>query len=237
MTAAPAPAAEMSRAAAAFDLRGRRALVTGGTRGTGRAIVLALALAGADVATCHRHAGPDADTLAGQLAEIGGDHHIVRVDARRAEDVAALTDVCRSRFGTLDIVVNAVGARRPAPFASLDLADWRGAIDATLTTAFLVTHGALPLLSRQACVVTIGGRAAEHGMAGAVHDTAAQAALVGFTRSLAKELGPAGVRVNLVAASQDTASPVDVAAVVLFLASDEAGFITGETFPVDGGTP
>jgi 3-oxoacyl-[acyl-carrier protein] reductase len=228
---------EVSRAAAAFDLRGRRALVTGGTRGTGRAVVLALALAGADVATCHRHAGPDADALAGALTGIGGDHHLVRADVRRAEDVAALTDVCRSRFGTVDIVVNAVGARRPAPFAGLDLTGWRGSVDANLTPAFLVTHGALPLLSPPACVVSIGSRAAEYGMAGHVPDTAAQAALVGFTRSLAKELGPAGVRVNLVAANPDTVSPADVAAVVLFLASDEAGFITGETFPVDGGTP
>jgi 3-oxoacyl-[acyl-carrier protein] reductase len=230
-------AGEVSRAAAAFDLRGRRALVTGGTRGTGRAIVLALALAGADVATCHRHAGPDADALSGALTEIGGDHHVVRADVRRAADVAALTDACRSRFGTLDIVVNAVGARRPAPFASLDLTGWRGSVDANLTPAFLVTHGALPLLSRRACVVSIGSRAAEYGVAGRVPDTAAQAALVGFTRSLAKELGPAGVRVNLVATNPDTASPADVAAVVLFLASDEAGFITGETFPVDGGMP
>jgi 3-oxoacyl-[acyl-carrier protein] reductase len=249
MTVERPPAPEKSRAATAYDLRGRRALVTGGTHGIGRAVVLALAQAGAAVVTCHRRPGPDADSLVWQLKEIGDDHHLVQADVGREEDVARLMETCRSRLGGLDILVNNVGAQSRAAFATLGPDDWRRAVDANLTTAFLVTHGALPLLSRRACVVNVGSRAAEHGTAEMVPYTAAKAGLVGFTRSLAKELGPVGVRVNVVAPGPlgptEGGPPVpgrpgradDVAAVVLFLVSDEAGFITGETFTVDGGAP
>ena len=218
----------------AFDLRGRRALVTGGTRGLGREIVLALAGAGADVTTCHRGDDADAAPLVGALAQTSGEHRVLRADVRRGEDVAQLIEGCRS----LDILVNAVGADGRVPFAALTLDDWRQALDASLTSTFLVTRAALPKLSAGSSVVNVGARAATQGVPQAAHHAAARAGLVGLTRSLAKELGPDGVRVNLVAPgplTPDGVAPRDVATVVLFLASDDAAFITGETFPVDGG--
>jgi 3-oxoacyl-[acyl-carrier protein] reductase len=244
-------------------LNGRYALVTGGTRGIGRAITLALARAGASVLACYRTPGEAVDTLAVQLKEIGGEHHLTRADVADPAAVDHLVEECRDRFGALHTVVNNAGVISHVPFAELELAEWRRIIDTNLTGAFLVTQKALPLLGSGASIVNIGSRGARAGIPLRGHYTAAKAGLVGLTRTLAKELGPRGIRVNVVApgvidtdverrvpAEQRAAmearygrltalgrlgTPDEVAGVVVFLASDLSGYLTGETIDVDGG--
>jgi 3-oxoacyl-[acyl-carrier protein] reductase len=222
-----------SHATIGYDLSGRRALVTGGTRGFARAIALGLAYAGANVIACYHNAGLGADSLAIDLKETGGDHRVVQADVGRAEDVARVAAVCREHFGNLDVVVNATDAVAATPFAYLSPDIWRHVVDANLTTAFLVASAVQPLLSKDASIVNIGAAIATRGAGGTAHYAAAKAGLIGLTRALAHEFGPAGTRVNLV--SPGPVDPDRVAAVVGFLVSGESAGITGENFIIDGG--
>jgi 3-oxoacyl-[acyl-carrier protein] reductase len=240
-----------------INLSGRTALVTGGTRGLGREITLALARAGADVLTCYRTPGEHVEQLVRELKEIPGDHHVVRADVSDEGEVAELIEEARARYGGLDIVVNNAGVISHTPFAELDPAEWRRVVDTNLTGAYLVVHAALPLFRPNATVINIGSRVATVGIPLRAHYTAAKAGMIGLTRSLCKELGPKGIRVNMVApgviaTEKDLPAEViaryegmtalrrlghgrDIAAATCFLASDLAAYITGETINVDGG--
>lgn len=246
-----------------MDVSGKAALVTGGTRGIGRGIALALAQAGANVVTCGRTGGEHADALARELKETGGDHAVVQADVADPVAVGQLIAECRSRYAGLDIVVSNAGVISHVPFSQLTLEQWREVIDSNLTGAFLVTQAALPLLRPGASVIYVGSRAAQAGIPQRSHYTAAKAGLVGLTRSLARELGGQGIRVNVVAPGViDTdverklppqvraemgkrygaltalgrVGEIDeIAGAVLFLASSDSGYVTGETLNVDGG--
>ncbi|HZN74638.1 MAG TPA: SDR family NAD(P)-dependent oxidoreductase [Micromonosporaceae bacterium] len=240
-----------------INLAGRKALVTGGTRGIGREITLALARTGADVLACYRHDGEHVEQLARDLKEITGDHHVVRADISDTAAVRALADECSSRFSHLDVVVNNAGVISHEPFERLAVDEWRRVLDTNLTGAYLVTQAMLPLLRTGGSIVNIGSRVATVGIPLRAHYTAAKAGMIGLTRSLCKELGPRGIRVNLVApgviatelelseevraryegmtALRRLGAPADIAAVVCFLASDLAAYVTGETINVDGG--
>jgi len=268
-------------------LEGKRALVTGGTRGIGRAITLAMAAAGATVVACHRTDSEHAATLARELKELsvheldatgvraagnpaavefvadgsfaGAAHAVVRADVTDPAEVAHLVQTCRATLGGLDVLVNNAGVDGEHPFDDLPLAEWHRVLDADLTSLFLVTQAASALLEPGASVVNIGAAIAARGRAGRTHHTAAKAGVGGLTRSLAKELGPRGIRVNTVAPGViDTdpsggppahvremlarftalgrlGTPDDVAGAVCFLASDLARYVTGVTLTVDGG--
>ncbi len=244
------------------SLSGKKALVTGGSRGIGRAVALTLARAGADVTVCHLTENEAALTLARELKDVPGDHRVVRVDVRDRDQVRKLVEDCRTRGG-LDVVVNNAGVISHVPFGDLGEDEWHRIIDTHLTGAFLVTQLALPLLGPGSSVVNIGSRAAMVGIPTRSHYTAAKAGLTGLSRSLCKELGGRGVRVNVVdpgvieteAASampperyarlreryEELTSlgrlgePDEVADVVLFLASDLSRYVTGASIPVDGG--
>ncbi len=246
-----------------LQLIGKHALVTGGTRGIGRAIVIALAKAGADVITCYRQEGEAVESLARELKEIGGEHHLVQADVSDPAAVEALVTEVKTRFGGLDVLVNNAGVISHVPFAELPLDEWNRVINANLTGPFLVIQKALPLLSEKASVINVGSRAATAGIPLRSHYTSSKAGIIGLTRSLAKELGKRGLRVNVVAPGViDTSEPgalsddeheqfkqryqnlmalgrfgrpEEIAGAVLFLASDLSTYVTGETIHVDGG--
>ncbi|CAM3634206.1 SDR family NAD(P)-dependent oxidoreductase [Streptomyces albus] len=246
-----------------LGLKGKKALVTGGTRGVGRGIALALAGAGCDVLTCHQNDSEAVTSLQAALKETGGDHHVTRADVSDPDGVAALLGEARDRWGRLDVVVNNAGAISHIPYAELPLAEWRRIVDTNLTGVHLVTQAALPLLGEGSSVISIGSKAVEAGIPLRSHYTATKAALVGLNRSLAKEFGPRGIRFNVVALgvietenlhkmpedqqklmierySAKTAlgrlgTPDEVAGAVLWLACDLSRYVTGATIGVDGG--
>lgn len=240
-----------------MQLQGKKALVTGGTRGIGVAIVRALAGAGADVVTCGRTDSPAAQRLAIEFKEIGGNHRVVAADVAQPAGIDGLIEECQQALGSLDVVVHNAGVISHVPFADLDAAEWQRVIDTNLGAAFLLAKRALPLLSAGSSITYIGSRVATIGIPLRSHYTAAKAGLIGLTRSLAKELGAKGIRVNVVAPGPvETELPVpeevrrryqqmiplgrlgrpeEIAQVVVFLASDAASFVNGETVHVDGG--
>lgn len=247
-----------------YELHGKKVLVTGGTRGIGRGIVLAAARAGAQVVTCHQRAGEAADRLVRDLKLIGDDHLVIRADITDLDQVDSLVAAAGEQFGGhIDGIVNNAGAISHIPFAELPPQEWSRVLDTNITATYRIIQQSLPLLGPGSSVVNIGSRSAAAGVPLRAHYTAAKSAMIGLTRSLARELGPQGIRVNVVApAIIETESfdsmPAERAAglrttfasrtalgrlgtveelvgPVLFLLSPGSTYITGETLNVDGG--
>ncbi|GAA1858975.1 SDR family NAD(P)-dependent oxidoreductase [Asanoa iriomotensis] len=234
-------------------------LITGGTRGIGRRTALACAGAGAQLVVCFRHDEESADELRRELDKEGGPHRVVRADITSPIDVDDLIEECRDALGGLDGVVNNAGVDGHAPIEKLTPEEWARVLDANLTGAFLVSQGALKRLTDNGSIVNIGASVALRGRPGGAHYAASKAALLGLTRSLSKEVGRRGIRVNTVAPGVIETGPddgpppemverikamtalgrlgtaEDVAAAVLFLVSDASRYVTGTTLNVDGG--
>ncbi|WP_214321489.1 SDR family NAD(P)-dependent oxidoreductase [Nonomuraea sediminis] len=241
-----------------LQLNGKRSLVTGGSRGVGRAIVRALAAHGARVVTCYREDQEAAADLERELKSLGPGHRVLRADVRQPDDAALLAHTCGELFGGLDVVVNNAGVDGHSPIEELEPQEWHRVLDTNLTALHLVTRAVLPLMSRNSTIINIGASAAERGQPFRSHYTASKAAVIGWSRSLAKELGPRGIRVNVVApgviggddngpppqilerikaatALGRLGEPDDIARAVVFLASDESSYLSGATITVDGG--
>lgn len=238
---------------------GKRVLVTGASKGIGRAIALAFAGAGATVVAGHRTADESAQQLARDLKERGEAHRVVRADVTTRDGAQQLLENASSTFDALDVLVNNVGVDGSAAFDELAEPEWDRLFSHNVGSAYLVTRAALGALTDGAAVVNLGSSVALRGRAGAVHYSASKSALVGFTRALAKELGPRGIRVNTVApgltetepgaglpahvaeriaamtALGRLGQPEDVAGAVLFLAGEQSRYISGVTLNVDGG--
>jgi 3-oxoacyl-[acyl-carrier protein] reductase len=242
-----------------FGLNGRSALVTGGSRGIGRATVLALAREGASVTACYAHESAAVASLSEELESLGADAQLIQADVTDEADVARLVEAAGARSSQLDILVNNAGVVGHESLQSTSLEEWRRVLDTNLTGAFLIIKSAYKLLRDDAAIVNVGSAGSLRGMANRTPYMTSKAGVLGFTRSLCQELGPRGIRVNTVAAGYtDTdrmtdmpeerratilaksplgrvAHPDEIAAVVLFLASDAARYITGEALYVDGG--
>ena len=241
-----------------LGIAGKKVLLTGGTKGIGRGIALAFAAAGAQVVTCSRHDDEAAQSLAIELKATGGEHHVMVADVSTESGVATLVDVAVARMGGVDVVIGCAGTITHIPFAKLSLSDWNDVVGSNLTANYLLVSQTLPLLGAGSSVILIGSRSALVGIPLRAHYTAAKAGLVGFMRSLAKELGPQGIRVNVIAPGviepEDRplpeeiraryhkltslgrlGRPNEIAGAALFLASDLSGYVTGETLDVDGG--
>jgi 3-oxoacyl-[acyl-carrier protein] reductase len=242
----------LASASAFCSLEGRTALVTGGSRGIGRAIVTELASAGANVVIGYRSGADEAAELA---AETGG--RAVQADVSSAEDAARLVE----EAGEIDILVNNAGVTRDGLLARMSDDDWREVIDTNLSSVFYTCRAvSRPMMRKRAgAIVNLSSIVGLHGNLGQTNYGASKAGIIGFTKSLARELGSRGVRANVVAPGYVTTrltdaipdelkavmltntplgrlgSPEDVASAVRFLCSDEASFITGEVLLVDGG--
>jgi 3-oxoacyl-[acyl-carrier protein] reductase len=183
----------------ALSLAGKRVLVTGGTRGIGRGVVRAMAAEGADIVTCFQSDTDAAKALEAELAEHGGNHHVVQADIADETEIGRLVETGRDRLGGLDVLVHNAGAISHVPFAQLGVAEWNRVLDTNLTAAYLLAQRALPVLRPGSAIINIGSKVADIGVPLRAHYTAAKAGLAGLTRSLSKELGAQGIRVNLVA--------------------------------------
>ncbi len=244
-----------------FDLNGRCAVVTGGSRGIGRAAALALAGQGAAVIVNYRSNEEAAAQVVAEARRCGGRAEAVQADVSRADDVRRLFEATQATFGRLDILVNNAGVTRDDLLLRMSEAQWDEVIDLNLRAAFLCTKAALRLMIRQRWgrIITIGSVAGVIGNAGQANYAAAKAGVIGFTKAVAKEVASRNITANVIApgfvdtemtrdltdAQKDEilrvvplgrpATPADVAPAVVFLASEEAGYVTGHVLTVDGG--
>ncbi len=236
-------------------------LVTGAGKGIGAAIARRFTAQGDRVAVHYCRSEAQARALCEDIARLGGEAFPVGGDLTDPAQVRRVFSLAEYRMGGLDVLVNNAGISLQKPFRDTNEADWDGVFDACLKSAFLCTQAALPfMLERRAgCIVNVSSVWGQTGASGEVAYSAAKAGLIGLTRALAKELGPSGIRVNCVApgvidtdmTAQLTAQtmeeltgqtplgrighPEDVAGAVVFLASEEACFITGQIVSPNGG--
>jgi 3-oxoacyl-[acyl-carrier protein] reductase len=242
-----------------YELKGRHAIVTGGSRGIGRATVLALARQGVRVSTCYVRDSDDVGSLAEELEQLGADKLITRCDVTDPGQVDRLIEQAHRSFGPVDLLVNNAGVISHLPLDRLGAEEWRRVLDTNLTGMYHTIRAALSVFAPTASVVNITSAVARAGMPAASHYVASKAGVMGLTRALCKELGPRGVRVNAIASGlvdtdqMDAVSaegrarynqmisigrigrPEEIAQAVLFLASAAASYITGATLDVDGG--
>jgi 3-oxoacyl-[acyl-carrier protein] reductase len=234
------------------SLEGRRALVTGASKGIGRAIAEELARAGAAVVVGYRSGAEEAEELARDI-----EGRAVQADVSSAEEAARLVEDA----GDLDILVNNAGLTRDGLLARMPDDHWRTVIETNLSSVFYTCRAVCrPMMKkRSGSIVNVSSIVGLHGNWGQTNYAASKAGIIGFTKSLARELGSRGVRANVVAPGYvrtqltdvlpDEATeamlgntplgrlgePKDVAGAVRFLCSDEASFITGDVLLVDGG--
>lgn len=243
------------------ELQGRTAIVTGGSRGIGRSIVQELASAGCNVVfTYANHAEAAEQTLA-CLNGDGERVRAVKADVRDAADAARIVEFAASSFSPCSILVNNAGIIQDGPLATMKPSAWEEVLDTNLNGCFHYVRALTPQLMRMngGRIVNITSISAVHGMPGQSNYCAAKAGMIGFTKAVAKELGPFNVTVNAIAPGyietemldhltalyknkmrqmtplQRFGQPCEVAKMVRFLASDAASYITGQVIGIDGG--
>jgi 3-oxoacyl-[acyl-carrier protein] reductase len=242
-------------------LDGKVAVVTGSSRGLGRAIAIKLASLGAKVVVNYHSNRPAAEETLRLIQEAGGEATVVQADVSVFAEAQKLIQTALDHFGRLDILVNNAGTTRDGLLAMMTEKDWDIVLDTNLKSVFNCSRAAQrPMLKqRYGRIVNIASVAGLAGNAGQTNYAAAKAGIIGFSKALAKEIGSRNVTVNAVAPGYiptDLSStippelvakgmamaplgrpgtPEDVANAVAFLVSDEANYITGQTVAVDGG--
>ena len=244
-----------------MQIEGKVAFVTGASRGIGRAIALTLAEAGADVAVNYAGNAAAAEEVAAEIRKMGRRALILQGDVSQTEAAASMLDAVVAEFGRCDILVNNAGITRDGLLMRMKEEDWDAVLNTNLKGVFNCTKAALKYMMKQRAgkIVNIASVVGIMGNAGQANYAAAKAGCIGFTKSVAKEVASRGITVNAVAPGliatdmtsilpekvieemaagiplKRAGQPVDVAKAVLFLVSDDAAYITGQTLNVDGG--
>ena len=242
-------------------LSGKTALVTGATRGIGRAIALRFASEGADIAFTYRSQHEAAQTLTAELEALGVKAKAYSSDAASYEDAHNVVEDVKAVFGRIDILVNNAGITKDGLMMRMDEAQWDAVIDTNLKSAFNFIHACTPVMARQrsGSIINMSSVVGVSGNAGQCNYSASKAGLIGLSKSIAKEMGPRGIRANCIApgfiATDMTealpenvrqewekqiplrrgGTPEDVAKVAVFLASDLSGYVTGQVINCCGG--
>lgn len=240
-------------------LKGKVAIVTGASRGIGRATALALATEGANVVVNYASSQTAADQVVSEIQQLGGQAIALPADVSKPDQVDALISGAMDKWGTIDVLVNNAGITRDTLLLRMKLEDWQAVIDLNLTGVFLCTKAVSKIMLKQRSgrIVNITSVAGEMGNPGQANYSAAKAGVIGFTKTIAKELASRGITVNAVAPGFITTDmtsgleadeilkliplnrygqPEEVAGLIRFLAADPAAaYITGQIMNVDGG--
>ncbi|MCC6164453.1 MAG: 3-oxoacyl-ACP reductase FabG [Acidobacteria bacterium] len=242
-----------------LDLSGKVAIVTGASRGIGRQTALTLAGAGATVVLTSR--GDAAEAVAAEVSAAGGEALAIAADVADAGAVQRVIETTVERFGRIDVLVNNAGITRDQLLLRMKRDDWDAVIATNLTGTFLCTQAVLKTMLRQrgGRIISISSVVGQSGNPGQTNYAATKAGIIGFSKALAREVASRSITVNVVAPglidtdmTRDISSdaqatwasaiplgrlgtPEDVAAAVCFLASDAAGYITGQVLAVNGG--
>ena len=242
------------------SLQDKVAIVTGASRGIGRAVALALVTEGARVVVNYASSRGAADAVAAEIRQMGGEAIALQADVSQADQVEALISATMGKWGHIDVLVNNAGITRDTLLLRMKPEDWQTVINLNLTGVFLCTRsvGKIMLKQRSGRIINIASVAGQMGNPGQANYSAAKAGVMGFTKTVAKELGSRGVTVNAVApgfiatdmtkklANQAEiikfiplgryGQPEEVAGLVRFLAADPAAaYITGQVMNIDGG--
>lgn len=244
-----------------FSLLGKKAFVTGSSRGIGRSVSLALASAGADVAISCNTGGASAEEVCKTIRDMGRQANYYAHNVGKAEEVEALCAEVKRDFGTIDILVNNAAINRDKVFKRLTKEDWDEVINTDLTSVFLVTKQFIDDMSDRGWgrVINMSSMSGEIGIYGQANYATAKAGMFGLTRTLAREYARKGVTVNAIAPGFTKtrmtegipdkamnavlgatplgrmADPVEIATGVLYLASPTSGFVTGIVLDINGG--
>lgn len=244
-----------------MKLDGRVALVTGGSRGIGRAIVERLANEGAKVAFVYQSNAQAADAVVAAIKEAGHEVLALQADVSSKEQADQVVQTVLDKWGKLDILVNNAGIIRDGLLAVMEPENWKAVIDTNLGSVYNFCHAVMrPMMSeRWGRIINISSVSAEYGNQGQVNYAASKGGMQGLTRCLATEIGRRNITVNAIApgfiatdmteairnaaegdikkrtALRRLGQPEDIAAAVAFLASDDASYITGHVLTVDGG--
>ena len=240
-------------------LSGKIALVTGASRGIGKAIAIELAKQGADVIVNYNRNDKDALEVVSRIKEIGCRSIAVKADVANFDEVGRMFEIVKKEFGRVDILVNNAGIIMDKTLQNMSLEEWSAVMKINLNGAFNTTRNALPLMSKGGRIINISSVVALQGNFGQANYAASKAGIIGFTKSLAKELGKHGITVNAIAPGfiesdmsnkipflrkkivewiiplKRIGKPEEVAYAAAFLASEDASYITGQVLSISGG--